>query len=124
MTKRKIMANTYSPDRWVIVGTGETFKVFGNWSGGYLDGDSWRLSSGLEKIEQDPEDEDYLLMHNCSGSIYRCRKQAEGMTGYGASIFGSWTQYDYDGKLKLSTIDEFNAAGDANETEESGPKDV
>lgn len=119
------MANTYSPDRWVIVGTGETFKVFGNWSGGYLDGDSWRLSSGLEKVEQDPEDEDYLLMHNWSGSIYRCHKQAEGMTGFGATIYGSWKKLDEGDKLSIVTLDEFNAiTGDANEAEESEPEGV
>ena len=103
------MPDTYRPDRWVIVGTGETFKVFGNWSGGYLDGDSWMLSSGLERVEQDPEDEDYLLMHNRSGSIYRCHKQAEGMTGYGASIFGSWKNLDGTDRMSILTVDEFNA---------------
>lgn len=101
--------NTYHPNKWTIIGDGETFKVFGNWSGGYLDGDSWRLSSGLKSIEQDPEDEDYLLMHNWSGSIYRCRKDAEGMTGYGGAIYSSWKKKDSENQLATFTVDEFNA---------------
>lgn len=44
----------YTPNKWEIVrlqdGDKEpVFKVLGGWSGGYLDGDSWRMSSGLEE---------------------------------------------------------------------------
>lgn len=47
----------YSPDRWVIVKFKKEdktwYKVLGSWAGGYLDGDSWRMSSGLERIEEE-----------------------------------------------------------------------
>lgn len=78
----------YNPDKWVIVKfkrDQETWhKVLGSWYGGYLDGDSWRLSSGLERIEEDGE---FYLMHNFSGSVYRCHKKMEGMHMTSAGIF-------------------------------------
>ena len=41
------------PNKWVILEiefkSGVEYKVFGSWTGGYLDGDSWRLNSGIEK---------------------------------------------------------------------------
>lgn len=70
------MSSKYNPDKWVIVGDGTNFKVLGAWSGGYLDGDSWRLSSGLQRVE---EDGDYYLMHNYSGSVYKCHRETEGV---------------------------------------------
>lgn len=105
---------TYNPDKWTIIGDGENFKVFGNWSGGYLDGDSWRLSSGLERIETDPENENYYLMHNYSGSIYRCHKNMMGMNGYGSAIYAGWKEHDKEGKLKTWTVEEFNEATSGN----------
>ena len=43
-----------TPDKWVIIKIGSdsesSFKVFGSWAGGYLDGDRWRLNSGITKI--------------------------------------------------------------------------
>jgi hypothetical protein len=88
------MPRTYNPDKWSIIKIKHSdeeiyYKVYGNWSGGYLDGDSWRLSSGLEKIT---DDGDFHLMHNYSGSIYRCHKKMEGMNGFGAGVFSGLTE--------------------------------
>ena len=81
--------SSYSPDKWVIVKIehpehGVHHKILGGWSGGYIDGDSWKLSSGLVKIE---EEGDFYLMHNHSGSIYKCHKKAVGMNVISASIY-------------------------------------
>ena len=57
---------------------GINFKIFGSWSGGYLDGDSWRLSSGLKSIEY--KDDGSLFMHNHSGSIYKGHINNEGIS--------------------------------------------
>jgi len=69
----------HTPHNWIIVeitNKGETVrKVIGGWSGGYLDGDRWRISSGIEKIE---EDGDYYTITNHSGSIYNCHKRGQG----------------------------------------------
>lgn len=74
------MSNVYSPDCWVLMKIpfeeGPEVKVLGGWSGGYLDGDSWRLSSGVKSVT---EDDDYWVILNNSGSTYRCHKEAEGV---------------------------------------------
>jgi len=80
----------YNPDRWVIVKITNPktviHKVLGSWSGGYLDSDNWRMSSGLEKIE---EEGDYFLMHSYSGSIYKCHKDGNGLTTLRSSIYNN-----------------------------------
>lgn len=76
------------PNKWVIFkcNNGSDYKVFGMWSGGYLDGDSWRANSCIKKVE---EKDDHYLFHGFSGSIYWCHKEAYGVTAYGASILAS-----------------------------------
>lgn len=93
--------NTYTPDSWIIVTitspTDSIRKVLGEWKGGYLYGDEWRLSSGITEIH---DRGDHYEIHNESGSIYTCykgrerigtlsagilnnlHKQAEGLEGY------------------------------------------
>lgn len=70
------------PNKWVILEiefkSGVEYKVFGSWTGGYLDGDSWRLNSGIEKVE---EDEEYFYFYGFSGSCYKCDKELYGIAG-------------------------------------------
>ena len=63
--------STYNPDNWVIVKIGDDYKVLAGWSGSYLYGDSWRLSSGIVRIE---DHSDVFRIYNHSGSCYVCRK--------------------------------------------------
>ena len=53
-----------TPDSWVVLKitaeTGVIYKVLAGWSGGYLDGDSWRLNSGIN-IVFEREDQCRLL---------------------------------------------------------------
>jgi hypothetical protein len=100
--------NNYSPNRWIIVGYNNHFKVLGGWSGGYLDGDSWRLSSGLQKIE---EDGDYYLMHNYSGSVYKCHKEAEGVNIASSGIL---SKIEKLGGRRYS-VEEFNSIKDSSD---------
>ena len=79
---------TYYPDKWVVLEfkiDGETFqKVLGAWFGGYLDGDSWRLSSVIvEKIDHG----NHYEFLNESGSTYMCAKQTQGMSNFASSIY-------------------------------------
>lgn len=77
----------YNPDKWVIlklVSDKTVYKVLAGNTGGYLDSDTWRLSSGLERIE---EEGDFYIMHNYSGSVYRCHKKSEGFTALTADKF-------------------------------------
>jgi hypothetical protein len=45
----------YKPDGWVILRFTPAnekyyYKIFASWRGGYLNGGSWRLSSGSEEL--------------------------------------------------------------------------
>jgi hypothetical protein len=75
--------STHTPNKWLVIQMGDVKKVLGGWSGGYLDSDNWRLSSGVKSIEEDGE---YYLIHNHSGSVYNCRKGSEGVTSLSSSI--------------------------------------
>jgi len=75
--------NQYTPDNWVILEIKivkptkkSLYKVLGGWSGGYLDGDSWRMNSGIVKVTREG---DNYLFHGSSGSIYVCHKNGFGL---------------------------------------------
>lgn len=73
----------YAPDKWMLIKVGGTdphYRVFGSWYGSYLDGDAWRLNSGVKSVEQD---ENYYYFYGHSGSVYRCMKGAYGANSYG-----------------------------------------
>ena len=66
-------SNTYSFDGFALIKVttldGEVyFKVFGSRSGGYLDGDSWRLNSGVVSAKKD---DNYYYFRGESGSCYK-----------------------------------------------------
>jgi len=69
----------YTPDSWALVkinGADPHYRIFGSWSGGYLDGDSWRLNSGVTKVT---EDETHYFFEGYSGSTYCCNKLSYGV---------------------------------------------
>ena len=79
----------YTPDAWVIVRFVEdtlnmiTYKVFAQWYGGYTQGESWKINSGIVSVE---EDGNCYLFKGYSGSVYRCHKNNYRYTGYGYSV--------------------------------------
>lgn len=65
----------YIPDLWVILKIKDIHKVLASWKGGYLDGDIWRLNSGIVKVEyQSP----YYNFYGYSGSLYQCHEKSYG----------------------------------------------
>jgi hypothetical protein len=74
-----------TPERWVILKLPNNYyKVFGTWSGGYLDGDMWKLNSGIERAEQD---DDFYYFIGFSGSCYKCHKNKYGtINSYGFNV--------------------------------------
>lgn len=80
----------YKPDNWVVLKIKDGkldsgwYKVLAGWSGGYLDGDSWRMNSGVAEVT---EDGDYLLFHGYTGSVYRCHKKSYGLRMNNAGVF-------------------------------------
>jgi len=68
------MNTTYAPDNWIVIRfTNGVYKVLAGSSGGYLDGDAWKLNSGIVKAE---EDGSYWNFTGSSGSVYSCHKDS------------------------------------------------
>jgi len=71
------MSEKNYPDNWVVLkntlGDETIYKVLGGWSGSFAWGDSWRLNSGIVKVE---ESEKYWTFHGHSGSEYICHKNS------------------------------------------------
>ncbi|MDC1446477.1 hypothetical protein N8344_00735 [bacterium] len=69
--------NEYNCDNWVVIkmkGDDPHYRLLVGSSGGYLDGDSWRMNSGITKVEE--EDEASYYFYGSSGSRYRCGKRS------------------------------------------------
>lgn len=83
----------YTPDRWVVLKISDSkttiHKVLASWGGSYLYGPSWKLNSGITKIEEDGQ---CYLFHGSSGSVYRCHKAGYGMSGYTAQVLNSFQE--------------------------------
>jgi len=86
------MGNVYNPDSWVVLKMthkDQTFyKVLGGWSGGYLNGTSWRLNSGIEKCEYDVGNDKWRF-YGSSGSVYSCHVESYGLK---MSTAGVWNE--------------------------------
>ena len=71
----------YKPDKWVILkiktSLGIIYKVMGGWYGGYTGSDTWRINSGITKVELEG---DVYKFYGSSGSVYLCHKDNYGMT--------------------------------------------
>ena len=81
----------YRPDRWIVLEFTykETVvqKVFAGWYGGFADGDSWKLNSGITVIRLD---DGLYEFDGYSGSTYICHENCHGMSGYMAQILAGW----------------------------------
>lgn len=84
----------YNPDVWVMLkfthGEQTTYKVLAGWYGGYLNGDSWKLNSGVTAVEVDADG--YLCFSGYSGSVYRCHPNCYRMSGMTSSIYESFVK--------------------------------
>tara|TARA_R110001606_G_scaffold58766_1_gene140226 strand:+ start:106 stop:432 length:327 start_codon:yes stop_codon:yes gene_type:complete len=68
--------SNYKPDNWVVIkidGNEPHYRVLAGWSGGYLDGDSWKMNSGIIRVE---DDGDCYNFYGSSGSCYSCHKES------------------------------------------------
>lgn len=70
------MTVEHNPDNWVVFymdGDESHYRVLAGWSGGYLDGNAWRINSGIVRAE---EDKHFFYFYGSSGSCYKCHKNA------------------------------------------------
>ena len=98
----------YTPDKWVIIeiihNDIPVRKVLASWYGGYSGSDSWRISSGITDIV---DCTDHWQVHNESGSVYLCAKNARGMSGYTAGIYKSFAeQATLDDSITVNIIED------------------
>ena len=94
----------YRPDNWVVIhikSGAPHYRVLAGWSGGYLDGDSWRMNSGITRVEVTDEGFDF---YGSSGSCYSCHKSAYGLRMNTAPIWGK-VQAAYDVELMDEATD-------------------
>lgn len=86
----------YYPDRWVVINiipdkelhpeSQQHYRVFASWNGGFVSGDSWRMNSGIESVE---EDDEFFHFFGTSGSVYHCRKGNYGLNFYANNVLNS-----------------------------------
>lgn len=89
----------YSPDCWIIVEISGTSipkthrRILAGWYGDFLQGDSWKLSSGIESVTERLE---HWEVANTSGSIYMLHKNNEGFSRLTQAIFESYKEDSSD----------------------------
>ena len=87
-----------TPDKWVVVKIDNNtdtslYKVFATWSGGYLNGDRWKMNSGIKSMEYD---DDYYYFIGHSGSCYKCHKKGYGTaSSYGECVLNDMIENAY-----------------------------
>ena len=85
--------STYNPDLWVMLkfnNNGNIFyKVLASWYGGFTQGNSWKLNSGVDRVE---EDENLYYFYGASGSVYQCHKKTYGMSVYTMGILNNFQE--------------------------------
>lgn len=102
---------TENPDKWVVLKildeNNAHYKVFGSWAGGYLDGDRWKVNSGISKVGQD---DSHFYFYGYSGSCYKCHKKGYGVIGsYNHDVLNKIVE-NSEGKVEVleDNVDWFN----------------
>ena len=93
------------PESWVILKLSEGdklhYRVLAGWNGRYLEGDSWKLNSGIVSVEY--VDECYIFRGK-SSSKYHCHEKSYGMTNSITGIYSQLKEIHGD-KVELLTED-------------------
>lgn len=78
----------YYPDNWVVlkITTEEEtlYKVLAGWSGGFVQGDSWQMNSGIVAVDKQAYNWEF---YGYSGSIYICHQGSYRLTMATAGIY-------------------------------------
>lgn len=100
----------YTPDKWVILkildeNNNTIFKVLAGWTGGYLEGQSWKINSGITEVSFDGN---FYEFKGYSGSVYRCSKNGYGTNNMTADILHKiLNQPELKGKISLMEEQDF-----------------
>ncbi len=100
---------THKPDRWVILevdtGTEKIKRCLSGWYGGYLHGDSWRLSTDIKELEE--TDGGYRFSTR-SGTKYEVSNRGYGMTGMTASIYAQMLEEVKGTSVTVRILEDFD----------------
>jgi hypothetical protein len=98
--------STYTPDRWKIIkltsAEGSHYRIFATWSGSYLGGASWKLSSGCTGCYKDSR---WFCLPQSSGSLYKIHEEAEGITGAWHGILAQLQKLAPEQKITIEVLD-------------------
>ena len=99
----------YNPDSWVVLkikegkGTFPFYKVLAGWSGGYLNGDSWRMNSGITRVEEKPH---HWEFYGASGSVYKCYRKGYRLTMANSGVYNQLKENEaFEGQITLMPED-------------------
>lgn len=101
-----------SPDAWVIIkmtNVGDDFgntyyKVFASWLSSYLDGERWKINSGVSRVDDDAE---FYYFYGMSGSCYACHKKAYGIkTSHSHNVLNNIINNSYKVDIKAEVLPE------------------
>lgn len=100
--------NTYTPDKWLVVkiegkNVPLTYKVFACWYGGFLNGDSWKMNSGIKKVTSK---RGYYEFEGYSGSVYKCNKKCYGANMYGMGVLNNFIDKAKEVDTIIEVLDE------------------
>lgn len=100
---------TEEPERWSLIRLENKdeevfYKVFASWAGGYLDGDRWKMNSGIASVD---DDDDFYYFNGASGSCYKCHKGTYGvMTSYSRGVLENILGNAYKVDIKAKLLEE------------------
>jgi hypothetical protein len=81
--------STYIPDSWVVLKINHNdetlYKVLAGWSGGYTQGNSWRMNSGITEVKSDHDGN--LFFYGESGSVYNVHPENYRLTMAVAGVY-------------------------------------
>ena len=104
--------NEYAPDYWqvikIVTPTETIYKLFSSWVGGYTNGDSWKLNSGITGIKKVEK-----VLHMTHGP--KTVTISYEITGYSGSVYSvpakdnCYRTTGYTGGILQSIIDRIKA---------------
>jgi len=101
--------SVYVPDVWVIVkitpvNEAPIYKILAGWYGGFAGSNSWKLSSGITSVEQDPDFPEQQHYRQSSGSTYITHKGNYGFSSLTSIMFSNWVKESSEGNFSIEAM--------------------